>query len=116
MDCSIHKTVDIIGKRWTLLILLELYKGKKKVKRYSEIKAKISDITPKMLSMRLHEMESEGLISKKVDTSTVPIKSEYQLTQPGNDLIKVVKDIKKWSMKHKARYKHCMTSCKDCRF
>ena len=50
-DCSVYKTADFIGKRWTLLILLELYRGKK-IKRYSQIKENLHEITPKMLSTR----------------------------------------------------------------
>ena len=50
-DCAVYKTVDFIGKRWTLLILLELYKGENKWKRYNELKRNLMSITPKILSL-----------------------------------------------------------------
>ena len=50
-DCTIYKTTSFIGKRWTLLILLELYKGKNEWKRYSEIKKRLPEITPKVLNI-----------------------------------------------------------------
>ena len=41
-ECSVYKAADLIGKKWTIIILLELYKGNKKEKRYSELKKKIN--------------------------------------------------------------------------
>jgi len=55
-DCTIYKTASFVGKRWTLLILLELYKGQSRLKRYSEIKKGLPEITPKVLSLRLKEL------------------------------------------------------------
>ena len=49
-NCTVYKTMDFISKKWTLLILLELFKEGKEKKRYSEIKNKMDDITPKVLS------------------------------------------------------------------
>jgi len=112
-SCAVYKTVDIIGKKWTLLILLELYKGEKKWKRYTELKNKLMDITPKILSFRLKELEKSKMISKKVDASSFPVKSEYSLTKQGEDFINIIEDIKKWSVKWKAS--DCkVKDCKDC--
>ena len=116
-DCTVNKTVDFISKRWTLLILLELYKNKSGWKRYSQIKAKLPKITPKILSTRLKELKKEGMINKRVDTSIIPIKSEYSLTDSGLDFIKIIKDIKKWALKWKYDNKVCeSTQCKQCEF
>jgi len=110
--CTIYRTVDIIGKRWTLLILLELYKGKK---RYSELKKKLLNITPKMLAMRLKELEKEGIVQNKIDSSTIPVKSEYSLTDSGKDFIKIIHQMKKWGLSWKPRNKICgITNCKQC--
>lgn len=114
-DCTIHKTANFIGKRWTLLILLELYKGDSRWKRYSEIKNELSEITPKILSGRLKELEKEGLISKKIDARKFPVKCEYSLTNSGKDFIKVVKGIKKWALRWKVKNKVCeKADCKEC--
>lgn len=114
-DCTIYKTANFIGKRWTLLLLLELYRGSSLWKRYSQLKRGLPEITPKILSIRLKELEKENLIKKRIDTAEFPIKSEYSLTKSGKDFIKIIKDIKKWSLKWKIKNKQCETSdCKVC--
>lgn len=114
-DCTIYKTANFIGKRWTLLILLELYKGEEKQKRYSELKAKLPDITPKVLSLRLKELEKEKMIKKQVDASEFPVKSYYSLTKSGEDFIRIIKDIKKWALKWKVRNIVCeKANCREC--
>mgnify|MGYP001576939339 CR=1 FL=1 len=115
-ECTIYKTADFIGKRWTLLILLELYKGGLKSKRYSQIKKSLAEITPKLLSLRLKELEKEGLIKKKIDAREYPVKCEYSLTKSGNDFIDVIKRIKKWALKWKVDNKICeKITCKQCK-
>ena len=114
-ECTVYKTMDYIGKKWTVIILLELYKGSKNKKRYSEIKRNISDITPKVLSSRLKELEENGMITKKIDSASFPVKCEYSLTKSGKDFIKIIKDIKNWSLKWKIENKICKNlDCKDC--
>lgn len=114
-DCTIYQTANFIGKRWTLLILLELYRGESKQKRYSEIKKGLTKITPKIFSLRLKELEKEGLISKKVDASSFPVKCEYSLTKSGEDFISIIKDMKKWALKWKIKNIVCeKANCKDC--
>ena len=114
-DCTIYETANFVGKRWTLVILLELFKGVNKVKRYSELKSSIPDITPKVLSARLKELEQEKLIDKKIDTSEFPIKCEYSLTKPGIEFITIIKDIKSWALKYKIKNQVCQgTDCENC--
>jgi DNA-binding HxlR family transcriptional regulator len=116
-DCTIYKTTEFIGKRWTLLILLELYKGDFKKKRYSELKNSLDRITPKILSTRLKELAKEGMIKKDIDASKFPIKCEYSLTESGMDFIKIIKDMKKWALKWNVQNKVCSESnCKNCEF
>jgi DNA-binding HxlR family transcriptional regulator len=115
--CPIYNTADFIGKRWTLLILTELYKGSKKWKRYSVLKSSLPGITSKMLAMRLRELEKGSFIKKKIDTRQVPVKSEYSLTEMGVDFIDVVKQMRKWALKWNLRNSHCESvSCKACSF
>jgi len=114
-ECTVYKTIDIIGKKWTLLILLELYKGQKKYKRFNEMKNRLQNITPKVLSGRLKEMEKIELVQKNVDSSFVPIKSEYALTKKGEELLCVVQEMKRWGLKWKMGNKECgLTTCKEC--
>lgn len=115
-NCTVYRTADFIGKRWTILILLELYKSRTKWKRYSEIKKGLQNITPKILSVRLKELEKEGLVVKKIDVTSFPIKCEYSLTDSGKDFIKIIKDMKKWALRWKIKNKVCeLTNCLECK-
>jgi DNA-binding HxlR family transcriptional regulator len=114
-NCTVYKTMDYISKKWTLLILLEIYKGKESKKRYSNIKNKLPEITPKILSARLKELEKEGFITKNIDTRRFPVKTEYALTKVGLDFIGIIKDIKSWALRWKIHNKICeRLDCKDC--
>ena len=113
-ECTIYRTADFIGKRWTLPILLELHKGGG-WKRYTLLKSRLGGITPKMLSERLKELEREGMVSKKTDAKNFPVKCEYSLTGSGKDFIGVIKEIKRWSLRWKFRNQKCKgTDCIHC--
>ena len=115
MQCTVEKTAEIVAKKWTLLIILSVYKGGSESKRYSEIKALLPKITPKMLSARLRELKKCGILKRKVDNSKVPISTFYSLTPSGRDLIKIIKDIKTWGLKWKFKNRVCRdTLCRDC--
>ena len=115
--CPVYTTMNFIGKKWTALVLLELYKGKNKWKRYSELKKKLLNITPKVLSMRLKELEKNGLVKHKIDASKFPIKSKYVLTESGEDFVKVIKKVKTWGLKWKIKNRTCeKQNCEECEF
>ena len=61
-NCVLYKTVNIVGKRWTIHILLELYKGEKKEKGFNELKRRLGGVTPRILSARLIELERKVLL------------------------------------------------------
>ena len=114
-DCTIYKTVDIIGKKWALCILLELYKGEEKTTRFNELKNKLEDVTPKTLSIRLKELEKQGLVKKEVDKSSVPVKSQYSLTESGEEFLNIIDRIKNWGLKWQFDNPECGSSdCKMC--
>ena len=114
--CTVNLTVKYLTKKWTLLIILELFKGDNYTRRFSELKEKLPDITSKILSERLQELEAEGIITKKVDASVVPIRSEYTLTDSGIELMGVVRGIKYWALKWKIDNIPCGSQeCKLCK-
>ena len=116
-DCTVYRTVDYVSKKWSLLILLELHKGNSKKKRYSVIKKNMPDITPKVFTSRLKELEKEGMIKRDVDVSSFPIKTEYSLTKSGEDFIEIIKKIKSWALKWNINNTICGNQdCKDCDF
>ena len=110
--CTVNLTVKYIARKWTLLIILELYKGVGHTRRFSELKHCLEGITQKVLSARLKELEREGLIEKKVDCTSFPVKSEYSLTKSGLEIIDIVKDMKRWALKWKITNIEC--GCQDC--
>lgn len=113
--CAIHKAVDLIAKRWSLLIVLEIYKGTKSERRFSELKKSLLGITPKILSERLKELEADDILEKRIDAEEIPIKSIYSLTAKGKALIEVLMTIKKWSIKWNPHNKSCeVDKCNEC--
>ena len=113
-SCTVYKTMDYLSKKWAILILHQLSKGEE-WQRFSYIRNAMSEITPKILTERLRELEEEGLIEKRIDNSTVPIRSEYRLTEMGKDLMTVVHQLKMWALKWKIDNPECgRMNCRFC--
>ncbi|NMA10188.1 HTH-type transcriptional regulator YodB [Methanoculleus chikugoensis] len=114
-ECTVNQTVRYLGKKWTLLIILELYKGEGYTRRFTEVKDCLPGITAKVLSARLKELEEEGLVEKHMEAGTVPVRSEYTLTASGLGLVEVIKDIKRWALEWKIENRACgAQDCHDC--
>jgi len=94
--CPKYETsIEIIGKKWTGLIIRVLMDGPK---RFKEIKEQIPNVSDKMLTDRMRELEQVGLINRKVYPET-PVRIEYELTEKGLDLKPVIESIQIWSEK-----------------
>ena len=78
-SCPIEATFKIIGKKWAVLVIRELFRGTKQFNRFLE---NIQGITPKVLTERLRELEKLGIIKRGI-VSKYPIKVEYELTDLG---------------------------------
>lgn len=114
-ECTVSQTVKYLGRKWTFLIILELYKGENYTRRFTEVKERLPGITAKVLSARLKELEKEGLVEKRVDAGSVPIRSEYTLTRSGLELVEVIKEIKRWALRWKIDNIACRSQdCHDC--
>lgn len=113
--CTVNQTVKYLTKKWTLLIILELYKGDNYTLRFSELKDALADITPKILSERLKELEEEGIVLKTVDATSFPVRCDYTLTESGLELIDIIKAIKTWALTWKIDNIPCgLQDCKNC--
>ena len=113
-ECTVYITMEYLSKRWAILILHDLSKGKE-WKRFSEIKASMKDVTAKVLTERLRELEAEGLVEKRVDNTCMPIKSEYRLTPASIELMEVVHQLKMWALKWKIDNPECgKMNCRLC--
>ncbi|MEN6343346.1 MAG: helix-turn-helix domain-containing protein [Methanospirillum sp.] len=111
--CTVSQTVRYLARKWTLLVILELYKGPEYTRRFSELKDAIGGITQKVLAERLRELEYEGIVTRRVDATAFPIRSEYTLTESGLALVDVVRGIKTWALAWKVENPEC--GGQDCR-
>lgn len=94
--CPIKKTLSILGGKWTLLILRELFN---ETKRFGQLQKSLPGISPKTLSSRLRELEKEGIVAKKVYPE-VPPRVEYSLTSRGESLKRILLALVEWGAEH----------------
>ncbi len=85
-DCPVRQASEIVGHKWTTLVVRDLMSGKK---RYSELQRSISGISPRMLAARLKELERAGVVTRTV-FPTIPPTTEYELTHLGRKLEKLI--------------------------
>jgi DNA-binding HxlR family transcriptional regulator len=90
--CAMDVTMDYIGGKWKTVVLWYLRKDKK---RFSELRKLIPNITEKMLSLQLKDLENDGIVRRKI-YPVVPPKVEYYLTDFGKTLIPMLEEIAKW--------------------
>ncbi len=93
INCEKELTLAVIGGKWKLIILWHL--GLEGTKRFGELKKLIPNITQKMLTNQLRELEEDKLISRKVYPE-VPPRVEYTLTEYGVSLMPVLKSMYEW--------------------
>ena len=93
--CPVEETAKLMGKKWIILILRELFAGKR---RFNEILKSLDGISPGVLSGRLCEMEKKGIIHRKV-SEKAPLRVEYALTEKGMDLKSAVARMAEWWIK-----------------
>ncbi|MFW9908621.1 MAG: winged helix-turn-helix transcriptional regulator [Candidatus Thorarchaeota archaeon] len=120
-NCPVYITSQILGKAWTILILQTLMAlSSKEGLRFNEIQRDLSWVSPKILSQRLKELVGEGIISRNIDSSEMPLKVTYTLTRKGEDLRGVLTLMQKWGVKHNQESrKRCkseeFSACEGCR-
>ncbi len=95
-SCPIEVSLNILGKKWTLQIIRDIFRGKK---RFSEFIKTNPQISTKMLSLRLKELQESGLIKKSV-VSITPVKIEYSLTRKGKSLNRILFQLAEFSLKN----------------
>lgn len=95
MNCSLAKTLDVIGERWTLLILRDAFLG---VKRFGHFQRNLG-IAKNILAARLNRLVEEGILEKC--DSPECAHAEYRLTEAGRDLQPVLLAMVHWGDKHK---------------
>ena len=88
-----HRASELIGRRWTGAIIFVLLRARC---RFATLRDAIPDITDRMLSDRLQELESEGIVDRTVVPET-PVRVEYSLTKKGRALAEAIEAISKWA-------------------
>jgi DNA-binding HxlR family transcriptional regulator len=88
-----HKAVELIGRRWTGVVIRALLAGKN---RFGQVRALIPGLSDRLLSQRLKELEAEGLVVRTVLDQT-PVRIEYHLTPKGEALASVVQAASQWA-------------------
>lgn len=95
-SCPIASTLDIVGDKWTLVVLRDLLTGKS---RYSEFLDSPEGITTNILADRLTRMEASGLI-EKTPYQTRPVRYSYMLTEKGRGLHPMLREMCLWANEH----------------
>ncbi len=93
-----HHAVELIGRRWNGAIIWVLLQG---TCRFAMLRDAIPDITDRMLSERLQELELEGVVERRVVPDT-PVRVEYSLTRKGRALAAAIDSISAWASRHVA--------------
>jgi DNA-binding HxlR family transcriptional regulator len=92
--CSLyHAAVELVGKRWTGAILIVLMDGPL---RFSEVKQLVPDLSDRLLSERMKELEAQEIVERRVIGET-PVHVEYALTEKGRALEPAVRALKSWA-------------------
>jgi DNA-binding HxlR family transcriptional regulator len=89
-----HRAVELIGKRWSGAILAVLLDGPL---HFSELRRSVPEISDRLLSERLKELEAEGLVERRVIDGS-PVRTEYSLTRKGAALKPAVRTIQAWAV------------------
>jgi DNA-binding HxlR family transcriptional regulator len=96
-NCPIARTLDVVGDRWTLLIIRDLFLGRT---RFNDFRRSSSpSISPRLLSQRLKRLEEEGIIQRIVREGYPP-RTEYALTPKGRSIFPVLFAIGAWGFEH----------------
>jgi DNA-binding HxlR family transcriptional regulator len=88
--------MEIIGNKWTALILRDLTTGPK---RFTELEKSVGNINPRTLSQRLEDLRNFGIIEKE-SFAEVPPRCQYSLTKKGEDLIPILRQMAAWGDKY----------------
>lgn len=97
VGCTVEATLNLIGGKWKGVILFRLLT--EEVLRFNELRRLLPDITQRMLTHQLRELERDGLVARKVYPE-VPPKVEYRLTDYGQTLAPVLRALKTWGDAH----------------
>jgi DNA-binding HxlR family transcriptional regulator len=95
--CPVARTLDVVGERWTILILRDLFlKGPR---RFQDFQESLAAVAPNTLSARLKDLEAAGFVERKV-YSEHPPRLEYHLTEKGKSFGPVMRALREWGLRN----------------
>lgn len=97
MRCPVARTLDIIGERWTILVLRDLLLHGPR--RFQDFQESLEGVAPNTLSARLKALEEHGIVARR-QYSEHPPRLEYQLTDKGKSLGPVLRSLREWGKQH----------------
>lgn len=100
--CPVETSLELISGKWKPRLLWKLHQ--EDVMRFGEFKRQLPDITPRMLTKQLRELERDGLITRTV-YAEVPPRVEYRLSPLGTTLRPILDTIAQWGVEHQQRIK-----------
>ena len=94
--CPTQQVLDRVASKWTMLVILALTEGPH---RYTALQRRVAGVTKKMLTQTLRALERDGLVRRRV-YDTVPVQTEYELTEMGRSLGQAVSVVRAWAYDH----------------
>lgn len=95
-ECPVRNILSRVGDKWFILVLLTLDVAKRPM-RYKDIRTAIPDISQKMLSITLQELEADGLVCR-IAYAEIPPRVEYQMTERSNSLMPHINSLVGWAL------------------
>lgn len=99
--CPVATTVGLIGNKWKLLIMRDVMSGPK---RFGELRKSLDGISQKVLTDNLRSMEEDGILTRTV-YAEVPPRVEYALSELGESMRPIIKEMEKWGTDYKKIYR-----------
>ncbi len=100
--CPVETTLSVIGGRWKVLILKQLFTG---VQRFGELHRALTGISHKTLTQQLRELEDDGIVQRQVFPQ-IPPRVDYSLTELGTSLAPILEVMHHWGELHADRFAH----------
>jgi DNA-binding HxlR family transcriptional regulator len=95
-SCAVAASAEIIGAKWTALLVHDLSEGPR---RFSELEHSCAGISPRTLSERLRALEDEGVVERRSYAESPP-RVEYELTDKGEALLPIIEEMRRFGRAH----------------
>ena len=96
-ECSVAAASEIVGSKWTVLIVHDLSEGPR---RFTELEHACAGISPRTLAERLRWLEAEGIVVRRSYAESPP-RVEYELTESGRALVRPLEQLARWAEEHR---------------